>query len=341
MNMAKKMLTVIIPTWNRCEYLKKNLDILLPLAELHKEDVSVYISDNASDDDTPLVIEETKKSYPKLVTSFRQETNIGSARNFTDSISKIDSEYFVLLGDDDYIMPIYFDYVLRILKEHPDVDWLCYNGTRFKEDNCLLSPLTTKRVDNHEKFYKNGAEMVMEFTNSITLMSQNIYRRKLFNEAMECVKEETYPGYSWYATMCKQIVGKPSYHCDINLIENYCQSAVNWSHNLPLYHIYSLGKLFSQMEERCEGLYAAWMRTLNDQKEIRRIILDVMNRNRSLYRKKIKDMQKYTCSVLYAKQMYIYTMFPKGMAKILDKLLKGYSLLNKRMRRPLEKPYFN
>lgn len=331
------LLTVIIPTRNRCEYLKRNLEILLPLADLHKGDVYIYISDNASDDDTLVVIDQAKKAYPQLVTFYRQKTNIGGLNNFLDSISKIDSEYFVLLGDDDYIMPYYFDYVLHILKGHPDVDWLCYNGTRINENNIIFSLLTTSRVNNHIRLYEDGACMVRDFLNSITLMSQNIYKRELFLRGMSQISDDVYPGYTWFAIMCFQILGKPSIYCDIPLIENSFHSNIPWSHNLPWFHVYTLGKLFRNLDEYNEEIYLEWMKTFNQQTDIKRYILKLISQNRREYKDRVPKMLPYACSKLYRCQLNIYTKYTAMLAKIFDKLLKGYAICNKNFKRPFNK----
>lgn len=331
--MNKPFLTVVIPTWNRCKYLKENLDILLPLVAQHKEDVSVYISDNASDDDTFDVINQAKAAYPQIVTSFRQSTNIGSARNFVDAVSKIDSTYFVLLGDDDYVMPFYFDFVLRILKENPQVDWLCYNGTRVDENNRFHSLRTNIHVNGHDKMYNDGAEMVKDLLDSITLMSQNVYRRELYLMGMDKIKADDYPGYSWFATMCFQIMGKQSCYCDIPLIENgYHYSDSPWAPNWPWYCVYGLGKLFKDMDEYHSGIYLSWMKTLNGQKEDRMGILNVINKNRPLYKGRISEMLKFSCTKLFAKQMSVYSKYPEFIAEIMDKAFRGYALVDRNMK---------
>jgi len=331
--MTKPFLTIIIPTWNRCTYLKKNLEILLPLVDFHNEEVSVYISDNASDDDTPAVIEQAKAAYPQIVTSFRQSTNIGGQKNFVDAVSKIDSTYFVLLGDDDYVMPFYFDFVLRILKETPKTDWLCYNGTRVDNFNRFHSLRTSIHVSGHERIYNDGAEMVKDLLEGISLMSQNVYRRELFLEGMNRIKLDDYPGYLWFAIMCFQIVGKHSCYCDIPLIENgYNYSDSPWLPNWPWYCIYGLGKLFKDLDECYAGTYLSWMKALNGQKNGRMHILKVINQNRSLYGCRIREMLKYANTKLFSKQMFVYAKYPAFIATKLDKAYRGYALLDRNMK---------
>ena len=333
--MTKPFLTVVIPTWNRCKYLKENLDILLPLVAQHKEDVSVYISDNASDDDTPDVISQAKAAYPQIVTSFSQSTNIGSARNFVDAVSKIDSTYFVLLGDDDYVMPFYFDFVLQILKENPQVDWLCYNGMRVDFSNHFLPLCTDIRVNNHVRVYDNGAEMVKDFLDGISIMSQNVYRRELFLEGMNRIKPDDYPGYSWFAIMCLQIVGKQSCYCDLPLFENGFHFIKNpWIPNWPWYCVYGFGKLFSDLNKYHEGIYLSWINAFG-YRNSKRFILDVIRQNRSLYKGRISEMLRFACTKLFAKQMLVYAKYPGFIAKIMDKALRGYARLNKNMKVPL------
>lgn len=100
-----KLLTIIIPTYNRCREVKENIEITLPQILEHKDKVRLYISDNASTDDTEKMIEKYTDQYPDLVFYYRQPKNITASPNFNHAVHAVNSDYVHILGDDDLLMP--------------------------------------------------------------------------------------------------------------------------------------------------------------------------------------------------------------------------------------------
>ena len=78
MSVPEKLLTIAIPTYNRSQYLRQNLSVLLP--QFRKE-LEIIVSDNASTDDTSEVVKEfIKAGLP--VKYIQNTTNLGWAKNF-------------------------------------------------------------------------------------------------------------------------------------------------------------------------------------------------------------------------------------------------------------------
>lgn len=103
MQPERPLLTIAIPTFNRCRYLRQLLATLAP--QLHGERrVELIISDNASPDDTPAVITEFHSSGLPL-RYIRNIENIGSDRNFLQCYEAARSKYVWIMGDDDVIDP--------------------------------------------------------------------------------------------------------------------------------------------------------------------------------------------------------------------------------------------
>lgn len=94
------LLTISIPTYNRA----RNLDFLLGVlqTELRGLDhqVAVYVSDNASTDETPLVV--AKYALRMLNLSVRRnEKNLGPDWNIHHAYAAPQSRYVWIMGDDD------------------------------------------------------------------------------------------------------------------------------------------------------------------------------------------------------------------------------------------------
>ena len=91
--------TVGIPTYNRSQLLKRSIASVLRQSY---RGFKLVVSDNASDDDTASVVASFRD--PRLV--YRPlERNIGRAANFNRLIDLAETEFVVLMGDDDQLHP--------------------------------------------------------------------------------------------------------------------------------------------------------------------------------------------------------------------------------------------
>lgn len=84
--MNKPLLSICIPTYNRCRYLEKSLESIISQTEFSDGKVEIIISDNASDDDTEQISKKYSDKY-KNILYFRNKENIYD-RNFPIVISR-------------------------------------------------------------------------------------------------------------------------------------------------------------------------------------------------------------------------------------------------------------
>lgn len=93
-------ISIIIPTYNRVNYLKQAIDSAL---EQDYDDFEIVVSDNASTDGTASLLREYI-GHPK-VHYFCNNTNIGMVQNWRRAIFELAcGEWFILLSDDDYLI---------------------------------------------------------------------------------------------------------------------------------------------------------------------------------------------------------------------------------------------
>ena len=91
-----KKLSIVIPTYNRADFLDYSLEIHIPM--LKEYGIEIAIFDNASTDNTEKVVSKWMEEYPYL-SYHRSETNIGPDANFERALKYPDTEYIWLLGD--------------------------------------------------------------------------------------------------------------------------------------------------------------------------------------------------------------------------------------------------
>lgn len=93
---SNNQLSIVIPTYNRADFLDYSLKVHIPI--LKKYNICIYISDNASTDNTKEVVNKWQKEYNFLYYS-KNCTNIGPDANFEKALKMTDSDYTWLLGD--------------------------------------------------------------------------------------------------------------------------------------------------------------------------------------------------------------------------------------------------
>jgi glycosyltransferase involved in cell wall biosynthesis len=119
-------LTISIPTYNRSEKLHKLLDGLLEAIKnsIHKDKVGVFVSNNASTDNTENVLSSFKKKYHAAGVEFfflSQKVNIGASANVVEALLEPVSQYVWWFSDHDQILAEYFDkFIDELVKYTPD-----------------------------------------------------------------------------------------------------------------------------------------------------------------------------------------------------------------------------
>jgi len=116
--MKNKLLSIVIPTFNRAEFLDSSLEIHIPI--LKKYNIEICIFDNASTDNTEQVIKKWMKEYNYL-SYHRHEENVGGIINFEYSLKHPETEYIWLIGDTYEIQENMVGYVLDIINNTPTV----------------------------------------------------------------------------------------------------------------------------------------------------------------------------------------------------------------------------
>ncbi len=103
--------SVFIPTYNRCEYLKQAIESVLGQTY---SDFNIHVVDNASTDNT----EQLVKSFSGIH-YHRNPANVGMVENVRRCFSLCDSDYWMIMADDDLLTPTHLETALSGLKNYP------------------------------------------------------------------------------------------------------------------------------------------------------------------------------------------------------------------------------
>lgn len=170
----KPLLTIAIPTWNRSNYLRENLEQLRRLCSSQSSGlIEVIVSDNCSDDDTPEVVAHIATAqFP--IKYIRNSSNLGWGKNFAQCYAEASGTYVLLLGDDDILVDGSIDRLLALL-------------SRSRYGMVLLTPYGYD-YDFHAEFpgnidycrtYTNPAKYIVDTGALLTLISACVINKEL------------------------------------------------------------------------------------------------------------------------------------------------------------------
>jgi hypothetical protein len=118
--------SVLLPTRNGADALGSAIRSVL---EQDYDDFELVISDNASEDATPEVL-APYESHPR-VRLLRQRRALEVAESWNAALAASSGERVMLLGDDDALLPGYFERVDALFERHRDPDVVFHNAYCF------------------------------------------------------------------------------------------------------------------------------------------------------------------------------------------------------------------
>ena len=100
--MEKIVLSIYIPTYNRYDKLKKQVEYFIKEGIIDKWNVELVISDNHSTDKTKEYLVEVASMY-KNINIFRNKQNFGIGYNVSKGPELTRGKFVWVVGDDDII----------------------------------------------------------------------------------------------------------------------------------------------------------------------------------------------------------------------------------------------
>ena len=117
--------------------------------------------DNASNDETEAVVQEYAKK-DKRITYVKNPANVGPVNNMIKGVASLDSDFYSLLNDDDFLLPTIHEQAMEAFNRDPRIGFACARIVKadlMSEKIALLNrdwasgvydpsmPLTSKMLD--------------------------------------------------------------------------------------------------------------------------------------------------------------------------------------------------
>ena len=150
--------TIVIPTYNRAEMLSR---AIRSMQEQSYANWKLVVVDNASSDNTFSIVEEAMRNDARIC-YYRHPENIGMLPNWEFALSKVESTFFCLLCDDDYVLPGFLQAARHEMDCHPDIG-LCFGRAAVVDDaGRRLGEAPTKMATGYYEAGHGAAAMLKE-----------------------------------------------------------------------------------------------------------------------------------------------------------------------------------
>lgn len=159
-------LSVIVPVYNTCKYLKKCLDSIIN--QTYK-DIEIIIVNDGSKDNSEDIIKEYLNKYKDKIVYIKQKNNgQGSARN--NGLKHAKGEYIGFVDSDDFIEKDMYEKMIKIAEKNNSDIVICAINDYYEKNNLSCSTYLS---------LKQNVEVKEAIMNSIPSVVNKIYKREL------------------------------------------------------------------------------------------------------------------------------------------------------------------
>jgi glycosyltransferase involved in cell wall biosynthesis len=135
--------SVLLPTRKGGRFLA---DCIASILEQPYADMELVVSDNANNDETPAVI--ASFAGDARLKTVRLETPVCVTDNWNCALRASSGDYILMMGDDDCLLPGYFERVERVLAQYGNPDCITYNAYSYVAQGSIN--------DNMQSYYKEA-----------------------------------------------------------------------------------------------------------------------------------------------------------------------------------------
>mgnify|MGYP003687298547 FL=1 len=196
--------SVLLPTRNGGKYLKSCIESVL---SQDYKDMELIVFDNANTDNTAEVV--NSYSNDKRLKYYRIDSVVSVTDNWNNALKKSSGDYVLMMGDDDFLLPGYFDTLDKIIKENDFPDGISYFGYSFiypdavdNKEGYYLDPHYDyeKKLIDSKKTTKNQLKSIVydmfKFKNRVPLNTlPHIWSRKVINRVDGELFRPPYPDH--------------------------------------------------------------------------------------------------------------------------------------------------
>ena len=296
----EKLLSVIMPTYNRAWIIEYSLNLIKNQVVRNAEDVELIVCNNASTDNTVEVINNYLKNndFFKFV---NYTTHVEIGISISRSIDNASGKYFLLWGDDDVPDPRMIDTYVDALKRYKDLGCIYSNRLQaFASDGQPLQKVSVfdKRFEKQEILFDNSETFIKTCYYGMTFLSVDLLSVDAWKKGKFLYNKEHF-GFEYLAPFLYGISGSKCLYINYPMCIQRLLEKPRYIEKWVLYFYVGLPRALKQMEDlgvitNWQDMYKDYQYTKSDDAFINRFVsICLPNRNIYLpYVDEIVDYQK-------------------------------------------------
>ena len=207
---AQPLVSILIPNYNYGRYLPTCLESAVNQTY---ENLQVVLVDNHSSDDSWEIALDFQSRYPDRLRVYRNDENIGGARNHAKASSMQDprAEYQIYLSSDDLFHPSLVSRCMKVIDEHPSVGFVILHRNAIDADGTITEELP---------FYNCNCVVPRTQQMEVFMMAGIGVATQCFRNRYLDRTEPSIGGYffdisgDWYSNFCLAILSDMGYIVD-------------------------------------------------------------------------------------------------------------------------------
>ena len=168
--MADPSVSVLIPAYNQEAVIEQT--VLSALTQAY-ENLEVVVSDDASKDRTPQILDELQARYPDRLRVFLHQTNLGVTKNHTRGLLECRGEFIAFQDGDDLFLPGKVGKQVAFMLERPDCAISSHDVDVFDSATGKTLYLWSQRFGRRE----GGIYELVRYGNYLSSVSVMVRRR--------------------------------------------------------------------------------------------------------------------------------------------------------------------
>ncbi len=265
----QKLLSIAVPTLNRCQHLQTTLPLLLEQVAHRTESIQFLVIDNFSDDGTEEFMRKIRAQYP-FVEYLRFTTRTALDGSFERCVDHSSGRYINIFGDDDIPLPGYLDTLLDILANSAHCDIVYVNRLIGNEALDRVAEIGHPEMTYGHHHY-SSRDFIRRFTHWPGFITSLTFSRNAWENGRN-LTQTGYEGYRFLARVYFGIAGGQCLFIGAPLMIQR-RGLQAWKSEWPRYWLVSMPHLLADLESHdvTSGALAAWQ---NSEVNARRIVID-------------------------------------------------------------------
>ena len=143
-------ITTILPTYKRPALLKRAID---SVRSQTWKNIVIVVRDNCSEDTTESCVLDVV-NIDSRIKYIKNNTNIGAIDNIKLGLKSVETEFFSILSDDDFLEPEFYAEAMRLFDQYPDAGFVAFRVNMVNLDGKVLNE-DIEPLNLHIKNYHN------------------------------------------------------------------------------------------------------------------------------------------------------------------------------------------